>query len=74
MILGRKNRIGCDRWCKLSIGDIMLIFYLLLILLSWAFFDIVQRIVLFIYHVKISTILDSIDCKEDLLFLKSKDF
>ncbi|HZK27596.1 MAG TPA: restriction endonuclease [Thermoclostridium sp.] len=52
----------------------MLIIYAFLIAIAFIFYEVVSFIVHIIYLVKISSIVDSIDSKYDLLLLKLKDY
>lgn len=52
----------------------MLIINLLLILITLIFFELIRWIVHVCYLVKISVLADNIKCKDDLLYLKLKDF
>ncbi|NLM11025.1 MAG: restriction endonuclease [Clostridiaceae bacterium] len=52
----------------------MLIMYLLLILVTIIVYELVSWIIHIYYLVKISLLADNIECKDDLLYLKLKDY
>lgn len=69
--------ISCIKLCKITnamIGDFMLIIYIFLILASSIVCEIISRIIHILYLVKISFLVDGIKCRDDLLYLKLKDF
>ncbi len=52
----------------------MLILFLILIMLTWFLMELARRIYHIVYLVRISLLFDSINSKEDLLFLRKRDF
>jgi restriction system protein len=52
----------------------MLIICLMLIMITWFLLELTSRIYHIVYLVRISLLVDSINCKEDFLFLSMKDF
>ena len=52
----------------------MLMMYLFFLLTAWVLFEIVNRILHVVYLVRISMLVDSIDNKQDLLFLSLQDY
>ncbi len=52
----------------------MLILYALIIMITWFFIELASRIFHIMYLVRISLLVDEIHNKEDLLYLRMKDF
>jgi restriction system protein len=52
----------------------MLIIYAIAVLFSWVFCELSIKLFELIYYIKISILVDKIECKDDLLFLRTKDF
>lgn len=59
---------------KTIIGDFMLIIYIFLILVSIILFELVSWIIHICYIIKINLLVDNIKDKDDLLYLKLKDY